>query len=56
VSDEERAQIRGIAAEEQLIYEIMLVCLVITLTSLHDPLKIWGRSTHKYKDGQRALC
>jgi hypothetical protein len=48
--------IRGITAEEGFLDEIMSVCLVITLTSLNDPLKIGGRSTHKRKDDQRALC
>jgi hypothetical protein len=32
--------IRGIDAEEQFIYEILLVCLVITLTSIHQLRKI----------------
>jgi hypothetical protein len=32
--------IRGIAATEWFLYEIMLVCLIITLTSLDEPLKI----------------
>jgi hypothetical protein len=54
-SREKRALIRGIATEEPLVYEIILLCLVIALTRLHDPLKIWGRSTHKRKDDQRAL-
>jgi hypothetical protein len=55
-SSEKRALIRGIAAEEPLVYEIIWLCLVITLTRLHDPLKIGGRSTHKRKDDQRTLC
>jgi hypothetical protein len=48
--------IRGIAASEKFIYEIMVVCLVITLTSLQKLRKIRGIQTHKRKDGQRALC
>jgi hypothetical protein len=46
---------RGIAASERLIYEVILLCLVLTLTSLDELRKISGRSTHKRKDDQRAL-
>jgi hypothetical protein len=46
---------RGIAASERLIYEVILLCLVLTLTSLDELRKMSGRSTHKIKDGQRAL-
>ena len=45
---------RGIAAEEQFVYEIMLLCLVMTLTSPQKLRKIRGIQ-HKRKDGQRAL-
>jgi hypothetical protein len=41
--------IRGIAASERFIYEIMLLCLVITLTSLDEVRKIRRYSTHKRK-------
>jgi hypothetical protein len=47
---------RGIAANEWFLYEIMWLCLVLALTRLHDPLNIGGRSTHKRKDDQHALC
>jgi hypothetical protein len=47
--------IRGIAAEKRFLYEIMLLCPVITLTSLDELRKIRGIQTHKRKDDQQAL-
>jgi hypothetical protein len=41
--------IRGIAAEERFIYEIRLVCLVMTLTSLDELRKIGGIQGTKEK-------
>jgi hypothetical protein len=41
--------IRGIAASEPFVYEIVLLCLVITLTSFDEVRKIRGHSTHKRK-------
>src|ERR671915_1125478 len=41
--------IRGIAALEKFIYEIMLLCLVMTLTSLHELRKIRGIQKQKEK-------
>jgi hypothetical protein len=40
MSGEERHLSRGIAAEERFVYEIMLLCLVIPLTSLQKLRKI----------------
>jgi hypothetical protein len=37
-------------------YEIMLLCLLITLTNRQKLRKIRGQSRYKRKDGQRALC
>ena len=54
-SSEKRRNDPGTVAEEGFVYEIMWLRLIITLTSFHDPLKIWGHSTHKRKDDQRAL-
>jgi hypothetical protein len=39
--------IRGIDAEEQFIYEILLVCLVITLTNLDEVRRIRGIQKQK---------
>jgi hypothetical protein len=41
--------IRGIAAEEKFNYEIMVVCLVITLTGLDELRKIMGIQGTKEK-------
>jgi hypothetical protein len=41
--------IRGIATKEQLLYGIMWLSLVITLTNLDDLLKIRGIQTTKEK-------
>jgi hypothetical protein len=41
--------IRGIAALRWFLYEIMWLCLVITLTNLDDLLKIRGIQTTKEK-------
>jgi hypothetical protein len=45
----------GKAASGWFVYEIMLLCLVIALTSLDEVLKIRGHSRDKRKDDQRAL-
>jgi hypothetical protein len=47
--------IRGIAAEERFVYEIMQLCLVITLTNLDDLLKIRGIQKQKEKRLTRSL-
>ena len=41
--------VRGIAASGRFIYEIMLLCLVITLTNLDDLHKIRDIQTTKEK-------
>jgi hypothetical protein len=48
-SYEKRALIWGIATEERFIYEIMVVCLVIPLTSLDELRKIRGIQGTKEK-------
>jgi hypothetical protein len=49
--------IRGIAAEERLIYEIRALCLTIPLTNLDEPLKIEGipKTKRKAADPLSAL-
>jgi hypothetical protein len=47
--------IRGIAAEERFVYEIMQLCLVITLTNLDDLLKIRRIQKQKEKRLTRSL-
>jgi hypothetical protein len=49
-SSEKRDMIRRIATEERFVYEIMLACLVITLTSLQQLRKI-GAFKNKKKSG-----
>jgi hypothetical protein len=44
------------AIYSQNCYEIVLLCLVITLTNAQKLRKIREHSRHKRKDGQRALC
>jgi hypothetical protein len=45
--------IRGIATEEQFVYEIILLCLVIPLTSLDALRKIRGIQATKEKTTSR---
>jgi hypothetical protein len=47
--------IRGIAAEERFVYEIMWLCLEIPLTSLHQLHKIRGIQKQKEKRLTRSL-
>jgi hypothetical protein len=48
-TSEKRTSDPGIIAEERFVYEIILVCLVITLTSLHQLRKIRGIQGTKEK-------
>ena len=50
-----RRMIRGIATEEQFIYEITWLCLVLTLTSLQKLSKIRGIHGTKEKATQQVL-
>jgi hypothetical protein len=47
--------IRGITAEEQFVYEIMRLCPVIPLTSLHQLAKMKGIQKQKEKRLTRSL-
>ena len=47
--------IRGIAASEPFVYDIVLLCLVITLTSLDELRKIRGIQKQKEKRLTRSL-
>ncbi len=54
-SAEMRGMIRGIAAEEWLVYEITWLCLEIPLTRLHELHKIRGIQKQKEKRLTRPL-
>jgi hypothetical protein len=52
---EKRGMIRGIAASEKFLYEIVQLCLVMTLTSLHQLRKIRDIQKQKEKRLTRSL-